>query len=190
VFCPYAQRYKNGAMTFYVRSNQKPESLTAALRQVVEKQDGNLPIYDLKTTEQQIDESVFADRVVSGLSSVLGLLATTLAAVGIYGVLSYSVSRRTSEIGIRMALGANQIIVLGLVLREGIALIAVGVVCGSAAAFAISRLIANLLYRVNATDPLTFVGFSGVMVIVSLLAIYIPARRAALLDPVVALRSQ
>jgi putative ABC transport system permease protein len=89
-----------------------------------------------------------------------------------------------------MALGANQIIVLGLVLREGIALIAVGVVCGSAAAFAISRLIANLLYHVNATDPMTFVGFSGVMVIVSLLAIYIPARRAALLDPVVALRSQ
>jgi ABC-type antimicrobial peptide transport system permease subunit len=92
--------------------------------------------------EQQIDESVFADRVISGLSAVLGLLATALASVGLYGVLSYSVSRRTSEIGIHVALGANQSMVLGLVLREGIALIAVGVVCGSAAAFAISRLIA------------------------------------------------
>jgi ABC-type antimicrobial peptide transport system permease subunit len=143
------------------RSSQKPESLTAALRQVVENQDSNLPIFDLKTMEKQIDESVFTDRVVSSLSAVLGLLATSLAAVGLYGVLSYSVSRRTSEIGIRMALGANQTIVLGLVLREGIALIGVGVVCGSAAAFAISRLIANLLYHVNATDPMTFQSVSA-----------------------------
>jgi predicted permease len=190
VFCPYGQRYKNGAVTFYVRSNQKPDSLTAALRQVVGKQDANLPIFDLKTMEQQIDESVFADRIVSGLSAVLGLLATALASVGLYGVLSYSVSRRTSEIGIRVALGANQSMVLGLVLREGIALIAFGVLCGSAAAFAISRLIGKLLYQVSPTDPLAFLGFSGVMVIVSLFAIYIPARRAARLDPVVALRSQ
>jgi putative ABC transport system permease protein len=83
VLCPYGQRYKNGAVTFYVRSNQKPDSLTAALRQVVGKQDANLPIFDLKAMEQQIDKSVFADRVVSGLSAVLGLLATAFASVGL-----------------------------------------------------------------------------------------------------------
>lgn len=190
VFCPYSQRYRDGAMTFYVRTSQEPETLTSALRHAVREADANLPVADVKTMEQQIDESVFADRIVSGLSAFFGLLATVLAAIGLYGVISYSVSRRTAEIGIRVALGANQRMVLGLVLREGLALIFIGVLCGSAAAFAVSRLIANLLYQVRPNDPVTFAAFTAMLIAVAFLAIYIPARRAARLDPVIALRSE
>ncbi len=177
-------------MTFYVRTSQQPESIAGALRQTVRSADANLPISELKTMEQEIDESVFADRMVSTLSAFFGLLATLLAAIGLYGVISYSVSRRTAEIGIRVALGANQRMVLGLVLKEGLALVAIGVVCGSAAAFAVTRLIANLLYNVPAKDPITFVTFAAVLILVALVAIYIPARRAARLDPVIALRTE
>lgn len=190
IFSPYAQRYSTGSMTFYVRTSQNPETLSSALRQAVRDTDVNLPIYEMKTVEQQVDESVFADRIVSGLSAFFGLLATLLAAIGLYGVISYSVSRRTAEIGIRVALGANQRMVLSLVLREGLALIAIGVLCGSAVTFAVAHLVTTLLYHVRANDPATFLGFTGLLVAVACLAIYIPARRAARLDPVVALRTE
>ncbi len=190
IFCPYAQGYTSGSMTFYVRTSQQPESIASALRQTVRGADANLPISELKTMEQEIDESVFADRIVSTLSAFFGLLATLLAAIGLYGVISYSVSRRTAEIGIRVALGANQRMVLELVLKEGLALILIGVACGSAAAFAVTRLIANLLYNVPAKDPVTFATFAAVLIGVALVAIYIPARRAARLDPVIALRTE
>jgi predicted permease len=190
IFCPYRQHYKHGAMTFYVRTSQQPEAISSALRQTVQEQDANLPLFDLKTMKQQIDESVFAERIVSGLSAVFGLLATMLASIGLYGVISYSVSRRTAEIGIRVALGADQRMVIGLVLREGAILVAAGALGGTAAAFGVSRLIANMLYGVSANDPVIFAGFTCLLLAVALLAIYIPARRAARLDPVIALRSE
>jgi putative ABC transport system permease protein len=123
-----------------------------------------------------------------GLLGGFAIIALVLAAVGIYGVMSYAMSRRTHEIGIRMALGARQADVLGMVLRQGLALAGLGLILGTAGALALTRLMRTLLYQVNAGDPLTFAGVSLLLAGVALLACYIPARRAARIDPLTALR--
>ena len=135
VFTPYAQQYNRsiGAMFYYVRTAQDPESIASALRQTVHEADANLPVFDLKTMDRQIDEDMFADRIVSLLSAFFGVLATALAAIGLYGVMSYTVTRRTREIGIRMALGAGRGEVLGLVMREVAILAAIGIAIAAAA---------------------------------------------------------
>jgi putative ABC transport system permease protein len=117
-----------------------------------------------------------------------GVLALVLAAVGLYGVMSYSVAQRTREIGIRMALGAGRGNVMGLVLKQGVTLVSAGVVLGLGAAFAVTRLLASLLFGVSAVDPITFIATSGLLVVVALLASYVPARRATKVDPIIALR--
>jgi ABC-type antimicrobial peptide transport system permease subunit len=150
--------------------------------------DANLPIADVKTLRDQVDLSLFPSRVAAWTLGGFGLLALLLAAIGIYGVVSYSVAQRTREIGVRMALGARKTNVLGLVLGQGVLVIAVGLAAGLLLAFIATRAIAGFLYGIGVTDPLTFVSVPLVLGFIALVASYVPARRATKVDPLVALR--
>ncbi|HUX09155.1 MAG TPA: FtsX-like permease family protein, partial [Terriglobia bacterium] len=140
------------------------------------------------TLEQQIDNSLVEERLLSTLSGFFGGLALLLTAIGLYGVMAFLVTRRTHEIGIRMALGAERQDVLKMVIGQGLKLAVMGVAAGLAGALALTRFLASLLYGVKPTDPLTFIAVSLILIAVALLACYIPARRAAKVDPMVALR--
>ena len=190
VFCPYAQQYSSniGGMTYYVRTTQDPESLAGALRQAVREADASLPVYNMKTMERQIDEDVFADRMVSALSAFFGLLATVLAAIGLYGVMSYTVTRRTREIGIRMALGASRRDVLSIVLGEVALLAAIGIAIAAPLSFPLASLAKSMLYGVAPHDAAVLAGAAALLAFTALAAGYIPAARAARVDPLTALR--
>ncbi|HEY6936407.1 MAG TPA: ABC transporter permease [Terriglobales bacterium] len=188
VYAPYAQDSTFGRATFYVRTSSEPAAMATTLRKIVQAFDANLPVYDVETLNQQVDETVFADRLLTSLSLCLGLLAAVLAAIGLYGVMAYVVARRTREIGIRMALGATRESIAGLILREVARMAAIGLAIGLTVAFAADRLVASLLYGVQATDPLVFAGAVLLLALIALLAGGLPARRAASVDPVVALR--
>jgi putative ABC transport system permease protein len=175
-------------MTIVVRTATSPLALTGEVRREVAELDKNVPVFNVRSMDQLFDESVSPQRMTMFLLGIFSALAMLLAAVGIYGVVSYSVARRTREIGIRMALGAQQRDVLRLVLREGMKLAIIGVGCGVVAALGLTRLMASLLYGVKPTDPVTFVLVSLLLAGVTLLACYIPARRAAKVDPMTALR--
>jgi putative ABC transport system permease protein len=171
-----------------VRSNVPPEGLISAVRQQVQSLDPSLPIYEAKTMSEHMRLSLFPARIAAGLLGAFGIVALTLAAIGIYGVTSYSVAQRTHEIGIRIALGAQLGDVLRLIISQGLKLTAVAVGLGLIGAFILTRSMASLLYNVSATDPATFILVSVVLTVTSLLACYIPARRATKVDPLVALR--
>jgi len=147
-------------------------------------------VFNVRTVERQIDENIFQDRLVAALSTVFGGLATILAAVGLYGVMAYMVVRRTREIGIRMALGAERAAVLRLIVGQGSRLAAIGIVLGVCGAFGLSRLMAGLLYGVSATDPLTYAALAAVLAAVAIGACAVPAHRAVRVDPAVALRAE
>ncbi|MGH9727287.1 MAG: FtsX-like permease family protein, partial [Candidatus Acidiferrales bacterium] len=150
--------------------------------------DPALPLIDLKTQAVETAEALSQERLFARLTSVFGLLALLLAMIGLYGTMAYSVTRKTHEIGIRMALGAKPVDVLRMVIRQGIMLTLTGVAIGVIAALGVTRLISSMIYGVTATDPLTFVSVAIVLVAVALAACYIPARRAMRVDPMVALR--
>jgi predicted permease len=188
LWCPYPQRTGSGSMTFYVRTSQEPETIASALRQAVHETDSNLPVTDMKTMEQQIDDSVFTERIISGLSAFFGLLATLLAAIGLYGVMSYTVTQRTREIGIRMALGADRNSVLKLVLSEVAVLIGIGIAIALPASYPLAKLTQSLLFGVATHDPSVLAGATCLLALVALLAGYIPAQRASRVDPLTALR--
>jgi predicted permease len=188
VFLPYSQSPHAGNATFYVRTNQDPVALTATVRSLIKGFDGSLPVYGVKTLTAQVDEIMFTDRLVTVFSLGLGLLASLLAAVGLYGVMAYVVARRTREIGIRMALGATQKNVAWMILREIIGMLGAGLLIGLVAAFGIGKLIESLLFGVKASDPIVFVIAAGLLVAVALLAGWLPSRKAANVDPMVALR--
>jgi predicted permease len=190
VYLPYAQKADLGGSTFYVRTEQDLASLAPLLRREVQRRDGNLPIYSLKTLQQQAEESMFADRFLTFLSVCFGLLAAALAAIGLYGVMAYSVTRRIREIGIRMALGATQVSVAWLILREVILLALAGMLAGVPLAFALGRAAESLLFEVKASDPLVFIAAILLLGSVALLGGYLPARKAARVDPMVALRCE
>lgn len=176
--------------TFQVRTAGDPLATVAAIRHEVQSLEPNLPLFRIKTLEQQVDETLGQERLVTTLASLFGVLALLLACAGLYGVLSYSVSRRTREIGIRMALGAKRADVLRFFVRQGMTLVLFGVVVGLAAAFALTRFMSSLLFGISNTDFLTFAGVAAGLSVVGLLACYMPARRATKVDPSVALRSE
>jgi predicted permease len=188
IYFPYAQDAKLGRLTFYLRTEQDPISMATTLRQSVAGFDANLPVEGMKTLTAQVDESVYADRLVMFLSVCLALLAALLAAVGLYGVMAYVVARRTREIGIRMALGATRQNVAWLVLRDVVGMTTLGLAIGLAAAFGAGRVIESELFGVKAGDALVYVLAAGALAFVAVLAGWLPARKAAGVDPMVALR--
>jgi predicted permease len=187
-FRPYLQSERVGAMTFYVRTSGDPAQLLRAIPSVVARLDPNLPVEDLKTMPQQVRENVFLDRMVSTLSAAFALLATVLAAVGLYGVLAYTVSQRTREIGLRMALGADGSRVRGMILKQVAWMTLVGGLVGVAGAYYLGRAASSLLYELKPYDPVV-VGVSiALLTLVAFGAGYIPAYRASRVHPMQALR--
>jgi predicted permease len=191
-YLPWAQNLLSvGAMTFEVRTTGEPTAAVAAIRQAVHDVDDKLPLNNIKTQVEQADETLAMERLFAKLLSLFGLLAQTLAVVGLYGVLAWSVAQRTHEIGIRMALGASRTDVLKMVFRQGMTLTLVGIALGLAGAYVLTKYLASLtsmLYGVRPFDPLTFTLIAVMLTLVALVACYIPARRATKVDPMVALR--
>jgi putative ABC transport system permease protein len=176
------------AMAVYLRTDQNPTSLTQSLREQVRAVDPNLPIFGERTMENVVSDSLAQRKFAMQVVGLFGLLAMLLTGIGIYGVTAYSVSQRTREIGIRVALGASNGAILRWVITQGMTLIVVGVAVGLVGAFVLTRLLRSLLFGVAATDMVTYVGLATLLAAVALLACYIPARRATKVDPLVALR--
>ncbi|HEX6624897.1 MAG TPA: ABC transporter permease [Pyrinomonadaceae bacterium] len=189
VYGPF-QQDPDRTLSVVVRTSADPGGVFGAVRGEIRSLDPNLPVYDIRTMQQVIDRSpsIFLRRYPAFLISTFAAVALVLAVIGIYGVISYTVTQRTHEIGLRMALGAQSGDVLRMVLWQGLKLILLGLAAGLAAAFALTRLMSNLLFGVSATDPLTFTGISLLLTAVAALACYLPARRATKVDPMVALR--
>jgi predicted permease len=187
VWTPLSQFYSS-SIILVVRTSGNPEAAISTLRSAVQSLDPNIPLYDVKTMNEHMKLSLFPARVAATVLGGFGLVALTLAGIGIYGVTSYSVSQRTREIGIRMALGAQRRDVLRLILTSGAKLASVGVVLGLFGAVALTRVITSLLFGITPMYVITFVIVSVGLTVVSLLACYIPARRATKVDPLKALR--
>jgi len=180
-----------GSVTYEVRTTGNPDSFVPGIRQAVRDVDGNLPLKDIKTQLEQADETLALERLFAKLLSLFGLLAQQLASIGLYGVLAWSVSRRTHEIGIRMALGADRRKVLKMILKHGMMLTLIGIVLGLGGAYVLTNYLVSLttmLYGVEPHDPLTFAVTAVLLIAVSLVACFVPARRATKVDPMVALR--
>jgi predicted permease len=190
VFFPYPQDERPSGLTFYVRSSRSGTEIAAGVRRAVRELDQNLPVFDMKPMSALIDEVTTTERLIAVLAAAFGLLATVLAAVGLYGVIAYIVLRRTREIGVRMALGAPRREILRLVMREVGILLAVGLAIGVVAAALASRLVASQLYGLGADDPMVFLAALAGLSVVALVAGTIPARRAAAIDPIKALRRE
>jgi predicted permease len=187
-FLPYQQDAGVGSLSFYVKTAGNPGAMLPVMSQVVKQLDENLPVEDLRTMPDQIRENVFLDRFVTLFSLTFALLATLLAAIGLYGVLAFTVAQRTREFGVRMALGADPARVRGMVLRQVGKMTLIGGVVGLVAAFAIGRLAQSLLFEMQGSDPVVFALSSAVLALVAMSAGLIPAYRASRLDPVRALR--
>jgi predicted permease len=187
-FIPYRQVGRVGSMTFYARTTQRPELLLSGVRQAMSRIDPNLPLEEMKTLPQQVKENVFLDRMISVLGAAFAVLATLLAAVGLYGVLAYTVAQRTREIGVRMALGADGRRVRGMVVRQVTRMVVVGGLLGFAAALALGRAASSLLFGLQGHDPTVMLAAAVVLSLVALGAGYLPALRASRVDPMQALR--
>jgi predicted permease len=180
----------NNSAHFELRTAADPLALVKLVHGVVSGVDDNLPIFDVRTQTQQIDQTLYLDRLVSQIASAFALLALVLACIGLYGLLSYEVARRTRELGIRMALGAQRSDLLRLVIHQGFWLVLIGAAIGTAAAIGGTRFMSTILYGVRANDPLTFAGVAILLALVALAACYIPGRRAASIEPMKALRAE
>jgi putative ABC transport system permease protein len=189
IYSPLAQGRIYDGVSFVIRTSE-PESTSAALRRTVAKLDPNQPVSDIVPMEQYLAASLAARKFNMIALAAFALLALVLAAVGIFGVLSYSVAQRSHEIGVRMALGSDRIRVMKLVLREAAWLSLAGVVVGIAGALALTRFMASLLYHTRSSDPLTMISVSALLITVGILAGYIPAHRASKVDPMIALRAE
>jgi predicted permease len=187
VYLPLSQSY-DPKMTLVVRTTGEPKALTPIVREQIRALNPNLPIADVQTLREQLELTLLPSRIAAWTLGGFGALALLLAGIGIYGVVSYGAAQRTREIGVRMALGAKESDVLGLVLWDGLIVIGAGLAIGLLLAAAATRVIASFLYGVGATDPLTFVAVPLLLGAVALVASYIPARRAVKVDPLVALR--
>jgi len=184
----YFQQPQRIGVTFQLRTNTEPTDYAATIQRVMREIDPQVQVVGLQTMTDVVDQSLIQERFVAQIASAFSLMALVLACIGLYGVMSQAVTRRTNEIGIRMALGARSRDVVGLVMREVALLVCVGAVIGLAAALATMRLVSNLLFELTPTDPLTITGATLLLLIVAALAGYLPARRASRVDPLVALR--
>ena len=189
-FVPYLGAHFLGSMTVYLRTAYDPDQVMPAVRAKVRELDANLPIYDMRTTEAQLNNTLSNERMIASLSTVFGFLATLLAAIGLYGVMAYSVAQRKREIGIRMALGAEPARVIRMVMGDVLLLVAIGVAVGVPAALALMRMLASQLYGLSSHDPFTLALATVGLGAVACAAGYLPAFRASRLDPVVALRHE
>jgi predicted permease len=180
-----------GFVTVEVRTASDPTAFVTAVREAVRQVESNLPVSEIRTQIQQADQTMAMERLFAKLLSLFGVLAQQLAAIGLYGVMAYSVSQRFHEIGIRMALGATRGSVLRMILRQGLLLTIVGVVLGLGAAYVLTRYLESLttmLFGVKPRDPLTFAVIAALLIVVAFVACFIPARRATKVDPLIALR--
>jgi predicted permease len=189
VFLPYAQ-FPFGSMTFVVQTSADPAAVISALKARIWNVDPTLPVYDAATLDSLVSQSLAPRRFVMQIVTSLSGLAFLLAAIGIYGMLSFSIAQRTGEIGLRLAMGASTSTIMRMVIREGMTLAAAGVAIGLVAALAMRRGISALLYGVSPADPLTLAGTTALLLVVALMACYLPARRATAVDPLAALRAQ
>jgi len=189
-FMLFRQQARVGGMTYAIRTRLSPAELVPALRAVVQKEDRDLPLVDVRTQQEQIDATMQMERMFAALTSGFGVLALALACVGIYGVMAYSVANRTNEIGIRLALGAMPGQVRAMILRESTWLAIAGILVGVGAALGLTRLVKTMLYGIEPWDPATMIGGVLILLVVALAASWIPARRAAGVQPMVALRHE
>jgi predicted permease len=187
-YFPYAQDERIGHLTFYVRTGREGSQIGPQIRRLVQQLDANLPVWNMKSMKVRVEESVFTERLIALLASAFGALATLLAAMGLYGVIAYTMARRTAEIGVRIALGASRNSVLLLVLKEASLLALAGIAIGVPVALALSRLIQSQLFGITAADPVTFAAAGVLLAAIALLAGYLPGRRASRIDPISALR--
>jgi ABC-type antimicrobial peptide transport system permease subunit len=188
-YVPFQQSTELNEMTVYVRAaGNTVDRMPEQLRQVVRRADASMPVFELQPMDQTVDEALFNERMLALLSASFGLLATVLAAIGLYGVMSYTVSRRTREIGIRIALGAERTTVVWLVLREVALMTAIGIAVGLPGALGLSQFVRSQLFGIQPTDPATLAIRATTLAAVGLFAGYLPARRAASVQPVRALR--
>ena len=190
LYFPFLEGPHVGVATMYVRTRQDAASIQRTLEQVVRQLDPGVPIYDVRTLEEQVARSLSTDRLIANLATVFGVLATLLAMVGLYGVLAYTVTRRTREMGIRIALGALTRNISWMVLREVLVVIGVGVALALPAIWALTRFVKSQLYGITPLDPVAIIGAVAMLTLVAIVAGFLPARRAARVDPVVALRAE
>lgn len=189
IYVPFAQMHVNG-VTLLVRTNSDPLALARSVRNEVLAIDNSQPVYDVKTLAQRVNDAVAVSRTLTVLFAAFALLALVLGAVGIYGIISYSVTQRTHEIGIRMALGAQAANVLSLIMKNGLTLVLTGIVIGVGSAVVLTRFLATLLFGIEPTDSVTFVVVSAMFFVIAMLAALIPAMRATRVDPLIALRDE
>jgi len=188
MFVPYLADNLARGMTIYVRTALAPDQLFSVVRSKVRAMDPNIPLYGMRSIDDQISNSLLVERLIASLSAVFGFLATLLAVIGLYGVMAYTVARRTREIGIRMALGAFQGDVVWMVMREVLVLVCVGVAAGLAGAFVLAKLVQTQLYGITGHDPVTVALAALGLAAVACAAGYIPALRASRIDAMRALR--
>jgi predicted lysophospholipase L1 biosynthesis ABC-type transport system permease subunit len=187
LYLPLLQDYRSN-MILVARTASEPEKMFHAILTEVAALDPEMPMFDTRTLEEHIGVSLFLQRMAATLLGIFGVFALSLAALGLYGVMAYTVSQRTRELGIRISVGAKQWEILTLILEEGLMLSIIGMVAGVAIALAVTRLSAHLLYGVSAADPLTFAVVALLLLVVATAAAYFPALRATKVDPVIALR--
>ena len=179
----------NTGLTIRV-AGMPPSSIAPSVRREVRASDATMPIYDVQSGDEARADSYWEYGLFGWMFSIFGGIALVLASIGVYGVLSYSVSQRTQEIGVRMALGASRRNVFALIVSHGAQLAGVGILCGVAGAFAVTRVVNRMLYNVSATDPLSFTLTAAFLAVVAVVAAYVPARRATAVDPMIALRAE
>ena len=192
LYLPYGQKQgsNTNSMNIVVRADGDPLTLVPSVRREVQAMDSTLPVSNVQLMDDVVAGAQSRPRFLTILLSLFSIVAVSIATIGIYGIVSYSVARRTREFGLRLALGAQSKDVLGLVMRQGAIMTATGIVCGLVAAVVCTRLMRHILYQITPTDPMTYAGVTGLLVAVALFACYIPARRATRVDPASTLRSE
>jgi predicted permease len=191
IYIPYRQElFHLSSMCVAVRTAGTLQGLTGRIRDEFRAIDPALPILSIDSMEQDVDKTLLQERMIAWLSAFFGALAVVLACIGLYGVMSYTAARRTSEIGVRLALGATRMNVLGMVLKESVLLVGIGIALGLPATIAATHGIKSLLFGIGASDPVTIAGAAALMLAVAVAAAYVPARRASSVDPLVALRHE